>query len=176
MISNIPQQGPTHPMMHGRGANGPETRPSAESTPAVGKASAPGQVAKTMIADATANGAELPANIQGKAASAIARGINMETFFTSFMPTVEPRASDDAGDIPADGESAPPSEAGDGAIPKPGTEIPEIESDATTGATSLPSPAFDDETTGSPESAASSYEIATTLLEPLVGPESGEVV
>ena len=173
MISNIPQQGPTHPMMHGRGANGPETRPSAESTPAVGKASAPGQVAKTMIADATANGAELPANIQGKAASAIARGINMETFFTSFMPTVEPRASDDAGDIPADGESTPLDDAVDVAAAEPGAETPETES----GVTSLPASTSDGETTASPEGAvASSYEIAAALLEPLVDPESDEAV
>jgi len=169
MISNIPQQGPAHPMMHERGANGPEMRPSAESTPAAGKASTPGQVAKTMIADATANGASLPANIQGKAASAIARGMNMETFFASFMPAVEPSADD----IPADGESPPPDDAGDVAAAEPGSEIPAAESDAT----SLPSPASDGETTASPETAvARSYEIATSLLEPLVNPESGEVV
>ena len=126
-----------------------------------------------MIADAIAGGAELPANIQGKAASAIARGMNMETFFASFMPAVELPAGDVAGDVAGDGESAPPDDAGDGAISEPGSEIPEPES----GATSLPSPASDGETTVPPESAvASSYEIAATLLEPLVEPEGDDVV
>ncbi len=169
MIPNIPQQGPTHHMAHGRAANRPEMPGPAESMPAPGKASAPGQVAKTMIAEATANGAELPANIQGKAASAIARGMNMETFFASFMPAVEPPADD----VPADGESAPPDDTGDVAAVEPGTEIPEPES----GATSPPAPVSDGETTVPPETAvASSYEIAAALLEPLVEPESGEIV
>ena len=173
MIPNIPQQGPTHHMADRRGANGPEMPPSAEPTPGARAASAPGQIAKTMIADAIAGGAELPANIQGKAASAIARGINMETFFASFMPAVELPASDDAGDVAGDGESAPPDDAGDVAAAEPGTEIPEPES----GATSLPAPASDGETTVSLNSAvASSYEIAATLLEPLVEPESKSVV
>ncbi len=172
MIPNIPQQGPTQQMAHGRAANRPEMPPSDRSTPVAGKASAPGQVAKAMIADAAANGAELPANIQGKAASAIARGMNMETFFASFMPAVEPPADD----VPADGESAPPDDAGDGAIAEPGSEIPAAESDATTGATSLAAPVSDGETTVPPDSAvASSYEIAAALLEPLVEPGSGEV-
>ena len=65
MISNIPQQGPTHPMMHRRGANGPETRPSAESTPAAGNAPAPGQGANTTLADATAHGHAPPATSHG---------------------------------------------------------------------------------------------------------------
>ncbi len=169
MIPNIPQQGPMHHMAHGRAANRPEMPPSAAPTPVAGNASAPGQIAKAMIAEATANGAELPANIQGKAASAIARGMNMETFFASFMPAVEPPADD----VPSNGESAPPDDAGDVAISEPGAEIPEPES----GATSLPAPVSDDETTVSPETAvANSYEIAATLLEPLVEPESGEIV
>ncbi len=169
MIPNIPQQGPTHHMAHGRAANRPEMPSSDQSTPVAGKASAPGQAAKTMIAEATANGAELPANIQGKAASAIARGMNMETFFASFMPAVEPPADD----VPADGESAPPDDTGDVAAVEPGSEIPEPES----GATSLPAPVSDGETTVPPETAvASSYQIAATLLEPLVEPESGEIV
>ena len=173
MIPNIPQQGSMHHMAHRRGADGPETPPSAAPAPVAGKASAPGQIAKAMIAEATANGAELPASIQGKAASAIARGMNMETFFASFMPAVEPPAGDDAGDVPGDGEIAPPDDAGDGTVPEPGTEIAEPES----GAASPPAPASDGETTVSLTSAvASSYQIATTLLEPLVGPESGEVV
>jgi hypothetical protein len=130
-----------------------------------------------MIADAIAGGAELPANIQGKAASAIARGMNMETFFASFMPAVELPAGDDsgyvAGDVAGDGESAPPDDAGDVAAAEPGSEIPAPES----GATSLPAPASDGETTASLNSAvASSYEIAATLLEPLVEPESKSVV
>ncbi len=158
MIANIPHQGQIHNMAHGRGANGPETRSSSAPTPPTRNASAPGQAAKTMIADATASGAELPASIQGKAASAIAHGMNMETFFASFMPAVE---------LPAgDGESAPPDDAGDGAISEPKSD-----------ATSMPAPAFDDETTVSPERAvASSYQIAATLLEPLVEPVSGEVI
>ncbi len=169
MIPNIPQQGPTHHMAHRPAANRLEMPTSADSAPTAGKASAPGQVAKTMIADATVNGAELPANIQGKAASAIARGINMETFFASFMPAVEPPADD----VPSDGESAPPDDTGDGAIAEPGSEFPAPESDAT----SLPAPASDGETAVSPDSAvASSYQIAATLLEPLVEPESGEIV
>ncbi len=173
MIPTIPQQGPTHHTAHGRAANRPEMPPSDQSTPVAGKASAPGQVAKAMIAEATANGAELPANIQVKAASAIARGMNMETFFASFMPAVEPPAGDDAGDVPGDGEIAPPDDAGDVAAAEPGTEIPAPES----GATSLPAPASDGETTVSPSgAAASSYEIAATLLEPPVDPESSEVV
>ena len=77
MIPSIAQQGPTHHMAHRRGAGGPEASPPAESTLGARAASAPGQIAKTMIADAIASGAELPANIQGKAASAIARGMNM---------------------------------------------------------------------------------------------------
>ncbi len=122
-----------------------------------------------MIADATANGAELPANIQGKAASAIARGMNMETFFAAFMPAVEPPADD----VPADGDSAPPGDAGDGAVAEPGSEIPEPESDAA----SPPVPAADGETTVSLTGAvASSYQIATTLLEPLVDPESESLI
>ncbi len=166
MIPNIPQQGQIHNIAQRRGAGGPEMPPSAESTSGARNASAPGQIAKTRIADATASGAELPANIQGKAASAIAHGINMETFFASFMPAVELPAGNDAGD----GESAPPVDAGDGADPKP-------ENGATTDATSLPSPASDGESTAPPESAAaSSYQIAATLLESLVEPESGEVV
>ncbi len=169
MIPNIPQQGPTHHTAHRPAADGPEASPPAESTPGARAASAPGQVAKAMIAEATANGAELPANIQGKAASAIARGMNMETFFASFMPAVEPPADD----VPSDGESAPPDDAGDVAAVEPGTEIPEPES----GATSPPAPVSDGETTVSPSGAsASSYEIAATLLEPLVEPESGEIV
>lgn len=173
MIPSIAQQGPTHHMAHRRGAGGPEASPPAESTPGARAASAPGQIAKTMIADAIASGAELPANMQGKAASANARGMNMETFFASFMPAVEPPADDVAGDVPADGESAPPVDAGDGAIPEPGSEIPAAES----GATSPPAPVSDGETTVSPSgAAASSYEIAATLLEPPVDPESGEVV
>ena len=168
MIPDIPQHGPMHHMARRSAANGPEM-PSADSTPVAGAASAPGQVAKAMIAEATANGAELPANIQGKAASAIARGMNMETFFASFMPAVEPPADD----VPSNGESAPPDDAGDVAISEPGAEIPEPES----GATSPPAPVSDDETTVSPETAvASSYQIAATLLEPLVEPESGEIV
>ncbi len=170
MIPSIPQQGPIHHMAHRRGASGPEASPA-------GAASAPGQVAKAMIAEATASGAELPASIQGKAASAIARGMNMETFFASFMPAVELPVGDDAGgdagDVAVDGESAPPDDAGDGAISEPGTVIPAPESDAT----SLPAPVSDDETTVPPDSAvASSYEIAATLLEPLVEPESQSVV
>ncbi len=169
MIPNLPQHGPMHHMAHRSAANRPEMPASAESTPVAGKASAPGQIAKAMIAEATANGAELPANIQGKAASAIARGMNMETFFASFMPVVDPPADDFA----ADGEGAPPDDAGDVATAEPGSEIPAAESDAT----SLPSPIAGGETTVSPQSAvASSYEIAATLLEPLVDPESGEVV
>ena len=130
MIPTIPQQGPTHHMAHGRAANRPEMPASDQSAPVAGKASAPGQAAKAMIAEATANGAELPANIQGKAASAIARGMNMEAFFASLMPVVEPPADN----VPADGESPPPDDAGDGAIAEPGSEIPAAES----GATSLP--------------------------------------
>ena len=169
MIPSIPQQGPTQQMAHGRAANRPEMPPSDRSTPGARNASAPGQIAKAMIAEATANGAELPANIQGKAASAIARGMNMETFFASFMPAVEPPADD----VPSDGESAPPDDTGDVAAVEPGTEIPAPES----GATSLPAPASDGETAVSPDSAvASSYQIAATLLEPLVEPESGEIV
>ena len=169
MIPNIPQQGPTHHMAHGRAANRPEMPPSAAPTPVAGNASAPGQIAKALIAEATANGAELLANIQGKAASAIARGMNMETFFASFMPAVEPPADD----VPSDGEGAPPDDTGDVAAVEPGTEIPEPES----GATSLSAPASDGETTVPPDSAvASSYEIAATLLEPLVESESGEIV
>ncbi len=61
MIPNIPQQGPTHHIADRRGANGPEMPSSAAPTPVAGKANAPGQIAKTMIAEATANGAELPA-------------------------------------------------------------------------------------------------------------------
>ncbi len=173
MIPNIPQQGPMHHMAHRRGANGPEMPPSAAPTPIAGNASAPGQIAKAMIADATASGAELPANIQGKAASAIARGMNMETFFASFMPAVEPPA----GDVPGDGEIAPPDNAGDGAISEPSPEIPEPESGATPDGTSLPSPASDGESTVSLTSAVvSSYQIAATLLEPLVEPEDKSVV
>ncbi len=169
MIPNIPQQGPMHTIAHRRGADGPEMPPAAESMPPARNASAPGQIAKTMIANAIASGTEFPANIQGKAASSIARGINMETFFASFMPAVELPA----GDVAGDGESAPPDDAGDGAVSELGTEIPEAES----GATSLPLPASEDESTVSLNSAvASSYQIATTLLEPLVGPEGGEVV
>ena len=166
MISSIPQQGPTHHMAHRPAASQPEAPAAPESAPGAGRASAPGQVAKAMIAEATANGAELPANIQGKAASAIARGIDMETFFAAFMPEVEPPADD----VPADGETAPPGDvgddAGDGAVAPP-------ESDAA----SPPAPAGDGETTVSPIGAvASSYEIAATLLEPLVEPESDDVV
>ena len=169
MIPNILQHGPMHHLAHRRGG-GPEVSPPAESTPAAGAASAPGQVAKTMIAEAIANGAELPANIQGKAASAIARGLNMETFFASFMPVVEPPAGDDAGDVangvPGDGETAPPDEAGDGAVPAP-------ESDAAL----PPAPAADGESAVTLISAAvSSYEVAATLLEPLVDSESDDVV
>ena len=173
MIPDMPQQGPMYHVAHRRGANEPEVAPSAGSPPPARNASAPGQVAKAMIAEATANGAELPANIQGKAASAIARGMNMETFFASFMPAVELPAGDAAGDVAGDGESLPPDEAGDGAIPEPGSEIPAPES----GAAALPAPASDGETTVSLNSAAAgSYEIASTLLEPLAEPESKSVV
>ncbi len=103
MIPNLPQQGPMHHMAHRRGANEPEMSPSAAPTPVAGNPSAPGQIAKAMIADAIASGAELPANIQGKAASAIARGIGMETFFASFMPAAEPPADD----VPAGGALSP---------------------------------------------------------------------
>ena len=168
MIPDIPQHGPMHHMARRSAANGPET-PSADSTPVAGAASAPGQIAKAMIAEATANGAELPANIQGKAASAIARGMNMETFFAAFMPEVGPPADD----VPTDGESAPLDDAGNGAIAEPGSEIPAPESDAA----SPPAPASDGETTVSLTSVvASSYQIATTLLEPLVDPESESLI
>ncbi len=168
MIPNIPQQGPMHHMAHGRSANRPEMPPAA-----AGAASAPGQVAKTMIAEAIAGGAELPANIQGKAASAIAHGVNMETFFASFMPVVEPPAGDDIGDVPADGESAPPVDAGDGAIAEPGSEIPAPES----GATTPPAAVSDGEAAVSLIGAVvSSYEIAATLLEPLAEPDSDDAV
>ena len=172
MIPSIPQQGPMHPMAHRRGANGPEMPSSATPTPVAGKATAPGQIAKTMIAEATETGAELPADIQGKAASAIARGMNMEAFFASFMPAVEPPATNDSGDdsgdvsgdISGDGEIAPPGDDGADAIPEPGSEIPEPEGSAA----SLPAPDLDDETTVAVESsAANSYEIAAALLEPL---------
>ena len=171
MIPSIPQHGPMHHTAHRRGGNGPEASPPAGSTPAARNASAPGQAAKTMIADAIANGAELPANIQGKAASAIAHGVNMETFFASFMPVVELPAGDDAGEVadgvPGDGESAPPVDAGDGAVaaPESGTAAP-------------PAPADDGETTLTLVSAAViSYEVAAALLEPLAEPpESSEVV
>ncbi len=152
MIANIPQHGPMHPMAHRPAANRPET-------PA---AAAPGQAAKTMIAEAVAGGAELPANIQGKAASAIAHGINMESFFAAFMPVVEPPAND----VPAGGESAPPGDTGDVATPEPES-----------GAASPPAPALADEAAASLIGAvASSYEIAATLLEPPEQPETGEVV
>jgi hypothetical protein len=89
------------------------------------------------------------------------------------MPAVELPAGDVAGDVAGDGESAPPDDAGDVAAAEPGSEIPAPES----GATSLPAPASDGETTASLNSAvASSYEIAATLLEPLVEPESKSVV
>jgi hypothetical protein len=146
-----------------RGANGPEVALARN-------ASAPGQIAKAMIAEATANGAELPANIQGKAASAIAHGVNMETFFAAFMPAVEPPADDVAGDVagdlPADGESAPPGDADDAALPAPES-----------GEAPPPAPASDGETTvANIIAVVSSYQAAATLLEPLVEPESGEVV
>ena len=158
MIPSIAQQGPIHHMAHRRVAGGPEMPPAAARA-----ASAPGQVAKTMIAEAIAGGAELPANIQGKAASAIARGMNMETFFAAFMPEVEPPADD----VPAEGESAPPVADGDGATPAP-------ESDAAT----PPAPVSDGEAAVTLIGAVvSSYEVAATLLEPLVeSPESGEAV
>ena len=169
MIPSIPQHGPMHHTAHRRGGNGPEASPPAGSTPAARNASAPGQAAKTMIAEAIANGAELPANIQGKAASAIAHGVHMETFFASFMPVVEPPAGDDA----ADGDVAPPDDAGDGAIAEPGSEIPAPESEAAP----PPAPAADGEAAVSLVSAAViSYEVAAALLEPLAEPESGEVV
>ena len=66
-----------------------------------------------------------------------------------------------------------PDDTGDVAAVEPGTEIPAPESDAA----ALPTPASDGETTVSLNSAvASSYEIASTLLEPLAEPESKSVV
>jgi hypothetical protein len=55
------------------------------------KESAPGQQAKAAIAEAREAGTELPKNIQGKVASAIARGIDPQTVFAALVePQPEP--------------------------------------------------------------------------------------
>lgn len=70
---------------------------------------APGQAAKAAIREAGEAGADLPANIQGKVASAIARGIDPATVFAALTAT-DPAPADDqsapANDLPTDPPAA----------------------------------------------------------------------
>ncbi len=53
----------------------------------------PGQQAKTTVAEARQSGADLPANAQGLAASAIARGAEPSSVFAALVPRVEDEVS-----------------------------------------------------------------------------------
>jgi hypothetical protein len=152
MIPSIPHHVPVPPA-HRSTVSADALLPSADPAFVTGKATAPGQAAKALIAEAAANGAEPPASIQGKAASAIARGIDMEGFFASFMPAEEPPADEipDAGT--GDGEIAVPGDAADAATSQPDGEA------------ISPPPPNDPAPVSLTGAGASSYEIAATLLE-----------
>ena len=86
----------------------PQTPRPLSPTPAEGpgkSAMAPGQQAKAAVAEAEVQGATLPANAQGYAASQIARGADPATVFAAMIPqpAPEPPAGDPvAPDVPVD--------------------------------------------------------------------------
>ena len=154
MIPNIAHHGP-HSGQRSTVSTA-EAPPSTDPAAATGKASAPGQVAKALIAEATSGGAELPANIQGRTASAIAHGVDMDSFFASFLPVVDPPVDEvpdgGIGDSTGDIEVVAPDDPGDVVASPPEAD------DAT------PAPL-----TGA---GASAEEIAAALLEPLLDSDS----
>ena len=76
--------------------------------PGPGKSTAPGQLAKSAVAEARAAGVELPSNAQGLAASQIAKGADPSALFT-LQTTQDADATDGtqapgaAGETPASG-------------------------------------------------------------------------
>lgn len=96
---------------------GPEET-GALSVEAPGRAGAPGQLAKAAIAAAREAGAELPANAQGRATSAIARGADPATVFEARLPQTEQgpgtNATEDVNSADPAAEEGP---SGDAAAP-----------------------------------------------------------
>ncbi len=69
---------------------------------------APGQIAKDVVAQAKAAGADLPKNAQGMAASQIAQGADPESVFSAIIPVAEPVEAEDQTPPANDSDSETP--------------------------------------------------------------------
>ena len=63
--------------------------PFEQSKSAAKNSVAPGQMAKAILAENSASGAELPKNTQGKLASGLARGVDPQTIFDALITLPE---------------------------------------------------------------------------------------